>query len=71
MQEAKEKANEILRKARKTAALQSEEMLKAAQDTGSCPEREGRERDCPGEKAKAVNELKMRLAAWQWILPAR
>ena len=57
MQEAKAKANEILESARKTATLQSEKIVKEASGTGSCPEKQGRKRDCPGEK-KAVNEVK-------------
>lgn len=36
MKEAKEKANEILTTAQKTAALQSEEMLKEAASQAAC-----------------------------------
>ena len=49
MQEAKERANEIVMTAQKTAAVQSEEMLKEASSSGSCHESKGRERHCTGE----------------------
>lgn len=57
MQEAKNKANEILTTAQKTAAVQSEEMLKeAALQTAAMKEKA--EADIAQEKRKAVNEIK-------------
>ena len=50
MQEAKERANEIVMTAQKTAAVQSEEMLKEASSQV--------EKDIAQEKRKAVNEIK-------------
>ena len=50
MQEAKAKANEILESARKTATLQSEKIVKEASEQAAALEKQGRKRDCPGEK---------------------
>ena len=57
MKEAKEKANEILTTAQKTAALQSEEMLKEATAQAAALKSKA-ERDIAQEKRKAVNEIK-------------
>lgn len=57
MQEAKNKANEIVTTAQKTAAIQSEEMLKeAAAQTAAMKAKA--ESDIAQEKRKAVNEVK-------------
>lgn len=57
MAQAKEKANEILSNAQRTAAIQSEEMLKeaSAQVAAMKAKAEG---DIAQEKRKAVNEIK-------------
>ena len=52
MQEAKNRANDIVMTAQKTAAIQSEEMLKEASS------QEKAEKDIAQEKRKAVNEIK-------------
>lgn len=57
MQDAKNKANEILTTAQKTAAIQSEEMLKEASQQASAM-KEKAEADIAQEKRKAVNEIK-------------
>ena len=57
MKEAKEKANEILITAQKTAALQSEEMLKEAASQAAALKSKA-ESDIAQEKRKAVNEIK-------------
>lgn len=57
MKEAKEKANEILITAQKTAALQSEEMLKEATAQAAALKSKA-ESDIAQEKRKAVNEIK-------------
>ena len=57
MQDAKNKANEILTTAQKTAAVQSEEMLKDAA-LQSAAMKEKAEADIAQEKRKAVNEIK-------------
>lgn len=57
MAQAKEKANEILANAQKTALLQSEEMLKDASAQASAMKAKA-ERDIAQEKRKAVNEIK-------------
>ena len=57
MKEAKEKANEILTTAQKTAALQSEEMLKEAASQAAALKSKA-ESDIAQEKRKAVNEIK-------------
>lgn len=57
MKEAKEKANEILATAQKTAALQSEEMLKEATAQAAALKSKA-ESDIAQEKRKAVNEIK-------------
>ena len=57
MKEAKEKANEILTTAQKTAALQSEEMLKEATAQAAALKSMA-ESDIAQEKRKAVNEIK-------------
>ena len=57
MKEAKEKANEILITAQKTAALQSEEMLKEATSQAAALKSKA-ESDIAQEKRKAVNEIK-------------
>ena len=57
MKEAKEKANEILTTAQKTAALQSEEMLKEATVQAAALKSKA-ESDIAQEKRKAVNEIK-------------
>lgn len=57
MQEAKNKANEIVKTAQKTASIQSEEMLKeAAAQTAAMKAKA--ESDIAQEKRKAVNEVK-------------
>jgi len=56
MQEAKERANEIVT-AQKTAAVQSEEMLKEASSQVTAM-KEKAEKDIAQEKRKAVNEIK-------------
>ena len=65
MQDAKNKANEILTTAQKTAAVQSEEMLKDAALQAAAM-KEKAEADIAQEKRKAVLRLKVKLAAWQW-----
>lgn len=57
MQEAKNKANEILVSAQKTAAIQSEEMLKEATAQAAALKAKA-ESDIAQEKRKAVNEIK-------------
>ena len=57
MLEAKDKANEILVSAQKTAAAQSEEVLKEASRQVAAM-KEKAERDIAQEKRKAVNEIK-------------
>lgn len=57
MKEAKEKANEILTTAQRTAALQSEEMLKEATAQAAALKSKA-ESDIAQEKRKAVNEIK-------------
>ena len=57
MQDAKNKANEILTTAQKTAAVQSEEMLKDAALQAAAM-KEKAEVDIAQEKRKAVNEIK-------------
>lgn len=57
MQDAKNKANEILTTAQKTAAVQSEEMLKEA-TLQAAAMKEKAEADIAQEKRKAVNEIK-------------
>lgn len=57
MQDAKNKANEILTTAQKTAAVQSEEMLKEATLQATAM-KEKAEADIAQEKRKAVNEIK-------------
>lgn len=57
MQDAKNKANEILTTAQKTAAVQSEEMLKEAMLQAAAM-KEKAEADIAQEKRKAVNEIK-------------
>ena len=56
MQNAKNKASEILTTAQKTAAIQSEEMLREASRKAALKEKA--EADIVQEKRKAVNELK-------------
>ena len=55
--EAKEKANEILTTAQRTAALQSEEVLKEAASQAAALKSKA-ESDIAQEKRKAVNEIK-------------
>ena len=57
MQDAKNKANEILTTAQKTAAVQSEEMLKDAALQAAAM-KEKAEADIAQEKRKALNEIK-------------
>ena len=57
MQDAKNMANEILTTAQKTAAVQSEEMLKDAALQAAAM-KEKAEADIAQEKRKAVNEIK-------------
>lgn len=57
MQDAKNKANEILTTAQKTAAVQCEEMLKDAALQAAAM-KEKAEADIAQEKRKAVNEIK-------------
>ena len=57
MQDAKNKANEILTTVQKTAAVQSEEMLKDAALQAAAM-KEKAEADIAQEKRKAVNEIK-------------
>ena len=57
MLEAKNKANEILVTAQKTAAIQSEEMLKEASAQAAAMKAKA-ESDIAQEKRKAVNEIK-------------
>ena len=57
MQEAKNKANDIVMPAQKTAAIQREEMLKEA-SSQVIAMKEKAEKDIAQEKRKAVNEIK-------------
>lgn len=57
MQEAKNKANDILMTAQKTAAIQSEEMLKEASAQVAAIKAKA-EKDIAQEKRKAVNEIR-------------
>lgn len=57
MLEARNKANEILVTAQKTAAIQSEEMLKEASEQATAIKAKA-ESDIAQEKRKAVNEIK-------------
>ena len=57
MQEARNKANEIVVTAQKTATLQSEEMLKEATEQVTAMKAKA-ESDIAQEKRKAVNEIK-------------
>ncbi len=55
--EAKEKSQRDSRKRQKDSNAAERENRKRGFRTGGCPEKQGRKRDCPGEK-KAVNEVK-------------
>ena len=57
MQEAKNKANDILMTAQKTAAIQSEEMLKDASAQAAAIKAKA-EKDIAQEKRKAVNDIR-------------
>ena len=57
MQDARQKANEILDSARNTAAIQSEKILKEAQDQTFAMKNKA-EKEIAQEKKKAVNEVK-------------
>lgn len=57
MQEAKNKANEILASAQKTAAIQSEQVLQEASQQAAAMKAKA-ESDIAQEKRKAVNEIK-------------
>ena len=57
MADAKNKANEILTSAQKTASVQSEEMLKEAAAQAAAIKAKA-EKDIAQEKRKAVNEIK-------------
>jgi F-type H+-transporting ATPase subunit b len=57
MQDAKNKANEILTSAQKTAALQSEEILRDATSQAAMLKAKA-ESDIEQEKRKAVNDIK-------------
>ena len=57
MQEAKTKANEIVMTAQKTAAVQSEQMLREASEQAAAMKAKA-ESDIAQEKRKAVNEIK-------------
>lgn len=57
MREAKDKANELLTTAQKTAAAQSEEMLREATQQAAAIKAKA-ESDIAQEKRKAVNEIK-------------
>ena len=57
MREAKERANEILSNAQKTAALQSEEVVREANRQAAAIKAKA-ESDIAQEKRKAVNEIK-------------
>ncbi len=57
MQDARQKANEILDSARNTAAIQSEKILKEAQDQTLAMKNKA-EKEIAQEKKKAVNEVK-------------
>lgn len=50
MQEAKAKANEILESSQKDSDAAERENRKRGFRTGSCPEKQGRKKRCPGEK---------------------
>ena len=57
MRDAKDKANEILSTAQKTAAAQSEEMIREAAQQAAAIKSKA-ESDIAREKVKAVNEIK-------------
>lgn len=57
MQDARQKANEILDSARNTAAIQSEKILKEAQDQTFAMKNKA-EKEIAQEKKKAVNEVR-------------
>ena len=57
MQDARQKANENLDSARNTAAIQSEKILKEAQDQTFAMKNKA-EKEIAQEKKKAVNEVK-------------
>lgn len=57
MLEAKNKANEILQTAQRTATMQSEEMLREASSQAAAMKAKA-EKDIAQEKRKAVNEVK-------------
>ena len=57
MQEARDKANEIVKTAQKTAAVQSEEMIREASSQVTAM-KEKAEKDIAQERRKAVNEIK-------------
>ena len=57
MLDAKDKANQIVTSAQKTAAFQSEEILKEAADQAAAIKAKA-EKDIAQEKRKAVNEVK-------------
>ena len=61
MQDARQKANEILDSARNTAAIQSEKILKEAQDQTFAMKNKA-EKEIAREKKKAVNEVKGEIA---------
>lgn len=70
MQEAKEKANEILESARKTATLQSEKIVKEASEQAAALKTRQKKR-LPRRKRKRSMKSKARSAALPWILPER
>ena len=57
MMEAKDKANQIVSNAQKTASLQSEEMLREAADKAAALKTKA-EKDIAQERRKAVSEIK-------------
>ena len=57
MQEARDKANEIVKTAQKTAAVQSEEIIREASSQVTAM-KEKAEKDIAQERRKAVNEIK-------------
>ncbi len=70
MQEAKNKANDIVMTAQKTAAIQSEEMLKEASSQVTAM-KEKAEKDIARRNVRLSMRSRERLAVWLLRLPAR
>ena len=70
MQEAKNRANDIVMTAQKTAAIQSEEMLKEASSQVTAMKEKAR-KTLPRRNVKQSTRSKKRLAVWLLRLPEK